>query len=122
MKVFRTALVAMTLMAGPAMAAEIVGTWQRDSGESRVRFTPCGAGFCGVVTWLKDPATASSKVGQRVFYDMKPDGEGWTGNAFNPEDGKTYTGKATVSGGSMTTKGCVFGGLICKSVSWSRVN
>ena len=93
-------------------------------GASRVKITSCGGGgaVCGHVSWLRDPAKSPSKVGQRVFYDMKPDGGGWTGSAFNPEDGKTYTGKASVSGSSMTTQGCVLGGLICKNVAWNRVN
>ncbi|MFO1115028.1 MAG: DUF2147 domain-containing protein [Beijerinckiaceae bacterium] len=123
MKVFRLAAVAFVLAAAPALAADgIVGTWERSDGTSRIRMSPCGGGFCGVVSWLRDPANSPSKVGQRVFYDMKADGSGWSGSAFNPEDGKTYTGKATVSGSSMTTQGCVLGGLICKSVNWSRVN
>ncbi|MFV0281755.1 MAG: DUF2147 domain-containing protein [Rhodoblastus sp.] len=109
--------------AGPAMAADIVGTWLRSNGESRVRMAPCGGGVCGTISWLKNPANGVAKVGQQVFFNMKPDGSGgWEGSAFNPEDGKTYTGKASVSGASMTTKGCVLGGLICKSVSWKRVN
>ena len=84
---------------------------------------PCGGGVCGTISWLKNPGKGDAKVGQQVFFDMKPDGSGgWAGSAFNPEDGKTYAGKASVSGSSMTTKGCVFGGIICKSVSWTRVN
>jgi uncharacterized protein (DUF2147 family) len=52
---------------------------------------------------------------------MKPDGANtWSGAAFNPEDGKTYSGTATVSGASMTTKGCALGGLVCRTVSWIR--
>ncbi len=105
------------------MAADIVGTWQRSNGESRIRMAPCGGAVCGVITWLKTPGKSDAKVGQQVFYDMKPSGAGaWEGSAFNPEDGRTYAGKASVSGSSMTTKGCVLGGIICKSVSWSRVN
>ena len=46
----------------------------------------------------------------------------WTGNAFNPEDGKTYSGKMTLSGNTLTTSGCVLGGVICRSVTWRRVN
>jgi uncharacterized protein (DUF2147 family) len=122
MRLAATAIIGAFLVAGPAMASDINGTWQRDNGLSRIRMAPCGGGVCGVVSWLKDPANSESKVGQRVFYDMKPDGGGWTGKAFNPDDGKTYTGKATVSGSSMTTQGCVLGGLICKSVTWTRVN
>jgi uncharacterized protein (DUF2147 family) len=102
-------------------AADIAGTWSRDTGESRVRFAPCGDALCGTVAWLKDPATSKSKVGQRVFFDMKPTGENrWTGSAFNPEDGRTYSGYMSLSGGTLTTQGCVMGGLICRSVTWTR--
>ena len=60
------------LAAGPAMAAEIVGTWQRSNGESRVRMSPCGGGVCGTITWLKNPGKSDAKVGQRVFYTCIP--------------------------------------------------
>ena len=54
---------------------------------------------------------------------MKPNGDNaWSGSAFNPEDGKNYSGKMTLSGDTLTTAGCVLGGLVCKSVKWSRVN
>ncbi len=108
-------------LAFPAAASDIVGNWQRSDGTSRIRMSPCGDAVCGHITWLRTPGASPAKVGQRVFSNMKQDGAGWSGSAFNPEDGKTYTGKATVSGGSMTTKGCALGGLICKSVSWSRM-
>lgn len=117
---FTLAAAAVVALAAPAAAADIVGNWQRSDGTSRIRMAPCGDAVCGHITWLKS-ADSPAKVGQRVFTGMKPDGGGWSGSAFNPEDGKTYSGKASVSGGSMTTKGCALGGLICKSVSWSRM-
>ena len=123
MRLFGTALFALLVGAGSAMAADITGTWQRDDGASRVRIANCGGGaVCGHITWLRDPGKTPAKVGQRVFYDMKPDGDGWTGSAFNPDDGKTYVGKAALSGAGMTTKGCALAGLICKSYSWNRVD
>jgi uncharacterized protein (DUF2147 family) len=85
-----------------------------------VRFAPCGDSICGTVAWLKDPATAKSKVGQRVFFDMKPNGANrWSGSAFNPEDGRTYSGNMTLAGNTLTTQGCVMG-VICRSVTWTR--
>ncbi|MBK9083125.1 MAG: DUF2147 domain-containing protein [Rhizobiales bacterium] len=108
--------------ASGALAQDASGTWLRDSGASRVRIAPCGDALCGTIVWLKD-ASGPAKVGQRVFYDMKPNGAGsWAGKAFNPEDGKTYSGKMSLSGNSLTTAGCALGGLICKSVQWSRAN
>lgn len=122
MKPFLLAAAALTLAAAPA-SADVLGTWLRDNGESRVRFARCGDAICGTVSWLKNPATAASKVGQRVFFDMKPNGaNSWSGQAFNPEDGKTYSGRMSLSGNTLTTQGCVMGGLICRSVTWSRVN
>lgn len=117
------AAVLATATAAGAQAAEATGTWVRSDGTSKVRFAPCGGALCGTISWLKNPAESKGRVGQRVFFDMKPSGaNSWAGSAFNPEDGKTYTGKMTVSGDSLTTKGCVLGGIICKSVSWSRAN
>lgn len=120
------ALAMLTLAAGalaplPALASDPTGVWLRESGASRVRFAKCGDGLCGTIIWLKD-TTGPAKIGQRVFYDMKPDGENkWSGKAFNPEDGKTYSGKMTLSGKNLTTAGCALGGLVCRSVNWSKV-
>ncbi len=114
--------IVLSLSAAPALAADVAGVWLRDNGHSRVRMAPCGDMVCGTIVWLKDGDTPS-RVGQRVFYNMKESGaNSWSGNAFNPEDGKTYSGKMSLSGNTLTTSGCVLGGLICRSVGWSRVN
>lgn len=111
----------LAVSATPALA-DPSGVWLRDNGESRVRISKCGDAFCGTVAWVKDPE-GPSKVGQRVFFDMKPSGaNAWSGKAFNPRDGKTYTGKMTVSGSTMSTSGCILGGIVCQSVSWRKVN
>jgi uncharacterized protein (DUF2147 family) len=113
-------LIALIISSNLAFAGDVVGEWARTDGKGKVRFAPCGDAMCGTVTWLKDP-TGPAKVGQRVFFDMKPSGENvWGGTAFNPDDGKQYAGKMTLSGGSLVTSGCALGGLICKSVSWTR--
>lgn len=121
---FKTAVLTVITLAGASSAAlaDPSGTWLRDNGGSRVKVAPCGANLCGTIVWLKD-ADGPSKVGQRVFYDMASSGTNkWSGKAFNPEDGKTYSGTMTLSGSSLTTSGCVLGGLICKSVNWTKVN
>lgn len=123
------ALVAATMASGigliatPAQANEIQGTWQRaDTGASRVRFSKCGDASCGSIIWLKDTAGAA-KIGQRVFFDMKPNGEGrWVGKAFNPEDGKTYSGKVMINGKQMITEGCALAGMVCRTVNWVRLD
>ncbi len=113
----------LTAMASPALSAELEGTWQRvDTGASRVRFSKCGDASCGSIIWLKDTSGAA-KVGQRVFFEMKPSGDNrWVGKAFNPEDGKTYSGKVMVNGKQMVTEGCALAGLVCRSVTWNRLD
>lgn len=117
------AAAALAMAATQASAADVNGTWLRDTGLSQVKFAPCGGGaLCGTLAWIKPGTDTKGKVGQRVFYDMKPDADGWKGSAFNPEDGQTYTGKMSLSGATLTTQGCAMGGMICKSTTWTRVN
>jgi uncharacterized protein (DUF2147 family) len=110
-----------SVMASAAMAGDATGEWLRDDGAAKVRFSPCGGdALCGFIAWKKDP-NGPAKIGEQVFFDMKPNGPGaWAGTAYNPEDGKRYNGKITLSGDHLTTAGCVLGGLICKSFGWSR--
>lgn len=105
----------------PALASEATGVWLREDGKTKVRFAACGGeALCGTIIWLRDK-DSPARLGQKVFFDMTPNGEGvWAGSAFNPEDGKTYSGKIALNGGVLRTSGCALGGLICKSFNWRR--
>jgi uncharacterized protein (DUF2147 family) len=71
--------------------------------------------------WLKPGAETKAQIGQRVFFDVKPDGaDAWTGKAVSVDGNKTFWGKMTVSGPSLTISGCLIGGFICKSAVWTR--
>ena len=52
---------------------------------------------------------------------MKPSGANmWSGNVYNAEDGKTYTGSFTMTGDNTADlKGCVMS-FLCKSQTWTR--
>jgi uncharacterized protein (DUF2147 family) len=114
---------AILAMSIPALADDVKGEWARDDGKAKVRLVSCGDAVCGSLSWLRDPKNDPGKVGQQVFFDMKPSGDNaWAGRAFNPEDGKTYSGKMTLSGDHLVTAGCVLGGLICKSMNWTRAH
>ena len=120
----RALLVALALLAAsapPALASDVTGIWTRDDGSARLRFSACGGGaICGFLAWKKELG-GPAKIGQKLFSDMRPSGEGsWAGSAFNPEDGKRYTAKLTLSGDHLVTAGCVLGGLICQSFDWTR--
>ena len=109
-------------LASAVLASDVTGEWARVDGKAKVRFAPCGDAVCGTITWLRD-TSGPAKVGQQVFFDMKPNGDNtWAGTAFNPDDSREYTGKMTMSGDKLVTAGCVFGGLICQSVDWQRAH
>jgi uncharacterized protein (DUF2147 family) len=111
------------LSSAAAFGADIQGTWLRDNGEMQVKFDKCGDALCGDVVWIKSDADTKAKIGQRIFFDMKPDGaDAWTGKAQSPSDGTTYAGKISMTGAALTTSGCIIGGLVCKSAQWSRVH
>lgn len=120
--IHRSVLALLTFVggAGFALAGDVSGVWLHEDGGSKVRFAPCGEAMCGSIAWLRDKS-APGNVGQRVFYDMVPAGENsWTDKAFEPSSGKEYSGKMSLSGDKLTTAGCVFGGLLCKSIVWTR--
>ncbi|HXE24358.1 MAG TPA: DUF2147 domain-containing protein [Roseiarcus sp.] len=119
----RVLLAALAIVAASAAGAApgVTGIWARDDGAAKIRFSPCGGdAVCGFLAWKRDPDGAG-RIGEEVFFDMKPRGENaWAGSAFNPEDGRRYSGKMTLSGDHLITAGCVLGGLICKSFGWTR--
>ena len=125
----------------PAVAVDLVGNWLTENGRSRVRIADCGGALCGTIVWLKeptDPDTGKPKtdknnadagkrgrplVGVPIVLSMKPSGaDKWTGQVYNAEDGKTYSGTLTAQGpNALKLEGCALGGLICKGQTWTRV-
>ena len=103
---------AMTaISAGAAFADPIEGTWKRSNG-TLIVYSGGGGKFCGTVT------TGEYK-GKSIGCMNGKDGA-YKGKVNKLDEGKTYTGKASVSGNTMTLSGCVMGGLICKSESLAR--
>jgi uncharacterized protein (DUF2147 family) len=125
-----------------AFAADPVGVWLTQTGNSRIRIADCGGALCGTIIWLKepnDPETGKPKtdkhnsdaskrnrplIGVQIVLGMKPAGNGkWSGQVYNAEDGKTYSGNLTFSGGNgLQLQGCALGGLVCKGQNWTKVN
>ncbi|SFJ33114.1 Uncharacterized conserved protein, DUF2147 family [Phyllobacterium sp. CL33Tsu] len=131
----RQALCAL-LMAGAlttaamAEAQEIAGTYVNETGRTKVKISDCNSGVCGTIVWMNQPVNdinnpdASKRdrpvVGLQAV-SMKATGPGtYAGTLYDPETGKTYSGKAKVAGNAVELSGCVLGGLICKSATWRR--
>ena len=96
-----------------AIAAEpIVGTWKRPNG-TLIRYANAGGDkYCGTVM--------TGEYKGKSIGCMNGSGGKYTGEVNKLDEGKTYSGKASVSGGSMKLSGCVMGGIICKSETLVR--
>lgn len=127
------AAAASLMLAAPAAANDPRGTWLSQSGETRVRFADCGGQLCGTIVSAsgqsrdeknEDAALRGrSLVGVRMITMRANGANAWQGSLYNFQDGKTYNGRMTMpSANSMSLSGCVLGGLICRSQTWSRVN
>jgi len=98
------------------------GLWARGDGKARVRIERCGADVCAVNTWIRE-GTRGEKVGDRLVMTVAPAGGGrWTGTAFDPQRDLGYRLTMTVGATSMTTRGCIVAGLLCKDMGWTRLS
>jgi uncharacterized protein (DUF2147 family) len=92
------------LGAAPAFSA-VDGMWLHSDG-TIVRISNCGGAMCGVIAGVRPGPQQSTDgsaahtgghvrpaVGTQVLISMHPDGPGkWSGQLFNPDDGKIYAG------------------------------
>lgn len=129
------AALGLALLTGPALAqsADPSGTYLSESKETRVKVAKCGSAYCGTIVSVQgetkdvnnpDPKLKGRNlVGVQMISDLRPSGEDFTGQLYNYKDGKTYTGKMSFKGGNaMQLSGCILGGLICRSQTWTKVN
>jgi len=117
---------ALVALAWPAFAqsgggfTDVLGNWSRDDGNARVVIAPCGQALCATNTWIRDPASGE-KVGDRLEMKLQPTGaKAWKGTAYDPQRHRTYVMTMSL-GGKLQTRGCILGGLLCSSVSWTRL-
>jgi uncharacterized protein (DUF2147 family) len=113
---------AVCLAACPAMAAEpsLLGRWARGDGKARVRVEPCGGVYCAISTWIK-PGTSGEKVGDKLVMNVALSGRSvMKGQAWDPQRSMTYRMTIQLGSNTLTTRGCVIGGLVCKTMNWRR--
>lgn len=107
------AVVAASLvLAGPALAAQpIEGTWKRANG-TLIRYAATGgSNFCGTVM--------NGEYKGKSIGCMSGSGNSYKGQVNKLDEGKTYSGSATISGRSMKLSGCV-AVVLCKSETLTR--
>jgi uncharacterized protein (DUF2147 family) len=103
-----------------ALADDIFGTWMRDDQAARVTIAECGTSICATNIWIRDPDKQHEHVGDRLVFKISHNGDSWTGTAYDPQRDLKFSARLQASGTAMTTKGCMFGGLVCKTTIWAR--
>ena len=115
-------------LATAALADPVDGMWQTevdDGSYAIVEMGPCnGSNTCGWIrrTFNSDGEYASPNIGKPLVIDMVSNGDGtYDGNVWRPSNDKVYVGNMTLNGNSLDLAGCVLGGMICASQTWTRV-
>lgn len=111
----------LAISAGHAAAQDITGIWNRGDGNARVSVARCGQAYCATNTWIRDPSSGE-KVGHVLVMNVKPESDVvLTGTAYDPQRKLQLSASVSIDGDRMTTRGCVFAGMICKDMNWTRV-
>jgi uncharacterized protein (DUF2147 family) len=141
MKILRAPLLAIALVGASTIASHAVdptGTWLTDEGKATVRVSDCGGALCATIVSLRepnDPQTGRPKtdiynvdaskrnrpiVGVQVLISLRPQGANkWSGQVYNPEDGKTYDGNVVLENANiLKVQGCVL--FLCETKTWTR--
>jgi uncharacterized protein (DUF2147 family) len=129
-------LLALSLACAPAAAQkaeDALGVWLNPENGSNVEFYKCGAGVCGRIVKVADGQKTDDKnpdpakrnrpiVGLVIMQGAKQTGDNkWSGDLYNREDGKTYSGTVTIkSKDRLDLSGCV-ALVLCKTVTWTRL-
>lgn len=130
------AAAAAFLMAGQSAVAQpapadAYGVWRNPKDNVRVEIRPCGDAACGTVIWASPKAQAKARaagtqslIGTQVLRNLQLDENRgvWRGKVFVPELNRNFTGLAEpVDARRLLAKGCVIGGLLCKSQVWTKI-
>jgi uncharacterized protein (DUF2147 family) len=117
-------------MAQPA-TADAFGVWRNPKDNVRVQIRPCGSSACGTVIWASLKAQTKARaagtnnlIGTEVLKNLELDERRgvWRGKVFVPELNRDFTGVAEpLDAGRLRAKGCIVGGLLCKSQVWTKI-
>ena len=111
--------VASGAMAQAPSPADTKGEWTRGDGNARVKIVPCGDAMCATNIWVKDTSRGEA-VGDVLVMSVKPKGDSLVGSAFDRKRNLKYAMEIKVEESRLLARGCIIGGLVCKSMGWSR--
>jgi uncharacterized protein (DUF2147 family) len=150
MRKIMNAVILLLLWQMPVYAAnpeDILGVWNTEHNDAKVEIFKCGEKYCGKIVWLKDPnyppnskegtpgtpkidhnnpdpaLRARPVMGLQFMSNFRYAGDNvWKdGRLYDPEKGKTYSGKMTVvSHNQLDLRGFVGISLLGRTSKWTR--
>jgi len=127
----------LVALAIPAIASaqpvvnESEGLWINPHDSVVVRTSSCAAKLCGWIVWANAEALADAResgvrqlIGTELLQDYHPtNAHSWSGTVFVPDLGRNISSQINqLSSNELKIKGCILGGLICKSQLWTRID
>jgi len=111
---------ALAVLMTPAPAEAFSGVYYDHTGRSAIRVSPCGAGLCGKIVWVKNAAHAKG-CGLAIIGGGKKVGKGYDeGWIYNPDNGRRYNVEVTPVGGGLKVVGYAGSKLLSKTMIWRR--
>lgn len=123
---------AVAAPAGAASAGGLpAGLWVGPHNDVAVRTGACGQRLCGWVVWADPTARTNARnggvdhlLGTELLQDYAADGgNAWSGTVFVPDMGRSFSSRIEqVAPDRLRIRGCMLGGLICRSQTWTRID
>lgn len=123
-------LLTATVSAASAGAAP-TGLWLNPHNSVAVRTGACGDKLCGWVVGASKEALSDAKdsgvanlLGTELLEDYVPAGhDSWSGTVYVPDMGHHFSSRINqLSARALQIKGCLLGGMICKSQTWAHID
>ncbi len=115
-----------TLLSSLVSAADLTGRWNTEKSDSgswlTVDIQPCGDRLCGIIVELHQ-AKDQSLIGTEMIKGMKKKSETAysKGKIYAPDTEKWYRSKMKLNDDdTLKVSGCILGGVICRSQTWTR--
>jgi len=114
----------------PQPAPSVDGVWANPAGSVQVRTGACGDKICGWIVWASPKAQADARkkgvtqlIGTALLRSYRATDRGhWSGEVYVPDMQSSFYSTITmVDAQTLNIKGCILGGLLCKSQIWRRV-
>lgn len=128
----RILLAAALVLPVSAHAGTLGGAYQTEAGDTgkvaHVEMAPCASDAnltCGTMVRAYNadgsPDQSNENIGKLMVWDMEDRGNGKYGGGkiWDPSKDKVYDSKMSISGSTLTVKGCI--AFICRGQNWVAV-